>query len=506
MLVAAALVCLTSAAGGPWEHVGPWNIFDAYDPKGDPTGEAGTLACASSPASKPNIIYAGGQNNGVSSGIIKTVDGGKHWTRNSNGLWDTQVLGVWVYPDDASGDHVLAGTHSGVYESTDGAASWKFCSETKGWGNVMSFRTGTINGKKYVLANNGNGILTRPYSGGTWQKIKAPGGIASNAHLSVVQTGPKLEVLTCIGGWGGGDMYYASLDSPTSATWTGPITPGNKTYTDWEVFPSQSAIWGRCKTPTSCNPDVHLLGVFGDIDGCKKAVNATTFKLYTWTYQHNVTALGDYAGHCYGMSSSDLSRHPQGNVDSGRAPGVFPGEAIDCCNSAVDPNDRNHFLYSKGGAYHVYESKDGGKTVNQIGNQGVFFVMIDNKGYFYTATQDGAFVSDDDGKTWTPYHVIMHRKDGSIMDRVPHDYQRIVPDFRGDNIAFPSDQGLHIVDKTNKTNYRLTSAVGDMHNAMSLSALISPSTTKPGSRNLVVNMWDWDVCMSKDDGATVSTD
>ena len=25
------------------------------------------------------------------------------------------------------------------------------------------------------------------------------------------------------------------------------------------------------------------------------------------------------------------------------------------------------------------------------------------------------------------------------MDRVPHDYQNIIPDFRGDGIAFPSD-------------------------------------------------------------------
>ena len=56
-----------------------------------------------------------------------------------------------------------------------------------------------------------------------------------------------------------------------------------------------------------------------------------------------------------------------------------------------------------------------------------------------------------------------------MIDRVPHDYQRIVPDFRGDQIAFPSDQGLHIVDKRNKTNFQLISAVGDMKNTMTLS-------------------------------------
>merc|ERR1719223_2029384 len=86
---------------------------------------------------------------------------------------------------------------------------------------------------------------------------------------------------------------------------------------------------------------------------------------------------------------------------------------------------------------------------------------------------------------------------GQWIDRVPHDYQRIVPDFRGTGIAFPSDQGLHIV---NGTNLNLTSAVGDLHNAMLLSALISPNTN--GSRNIISNIWDWDVVASWDDGAT----
>ena len=72
-------------------------------------GEAGTLAGASSLASAPNIIYAGGQNNGVSSGIIKTTDGGRHWERKSHGLWDTRILGVWIHPDDPTANHVFTG-------------------------------------------------------------------------------------------------------------------------------------------------------------------------------------------------------------------------------------------------------------------------------------------------------------------------------------------------------------------------------------------------------------
>ena len=56
------------------------------------------------------------------------------------------------------------------------------------------------------------------------------GGIASNGHLSVHvnKANGSTEVLTCIGGWGGGTLHYATIDSPTSATWTGPLVLPNQ--------------------------------------------------------------------------------------------------------------------------------------------------------------------------------------------------------------------------------------------------------------------------------------
>ena len=71
-MVATLISHLVAAASTPWTRVGPWNIFDDKDIR----GEAGTLATAASPQDKPDTIYAGGQNNGVSSGVLKTVDGG----------------------------------------------------------------------------------------------------------------------------------------------------------------------------------------------------------------------------------------------------------------------------------------------------------------------------------------------------------------------------------------------------------------------------------------------
>jgi ligand-binding sensor domain-containing protein len=137
------------------------------------------------------------------------------------------------------------------------------------------------------------------------------------------------------------------------------------------------------------------------------------------------------------------------------------------------------------GARRGLQSYDAGKTVSLIVNAtaSAYFVMIDAKGWYFTATQSGAFVSSDRGATWNALHVIIQPVVGPLIDRVPHDYQRIVPDFRGDGIAFPSDQGLHIL---NRSSFQLISAVGDMKNAIALSALIAPNAQ--GSRNLIVNM------------------
>lgn len=385
----ATLTSALLAAGGPWDRIGPWNIFD--DKRSPPQGEAGTLACAASPRDKPNIIYAGGQNNGVSSGIIKTVNGGVNWTRQSKGLWDTRISGVWVHRDDD--DHIFAGSHSGVYESTDAAASWTLKAETASWGTVMSFRAGMIQGEKYVLANSQNGILTRPWKGGTWQRIETPGmqGIASNQHLSVAVHDGTTEVLTSIGGWGGGTLWYLSVDSPSDGTWTGPITTQNKTYDSWGFFPGTSQMYGKCTAPTTCDADVHPLGVFDDLAGCQAAVNATSaFEVAAYTYQHKGVG-GGYDGQCYAMSSFVWSPTTQPNVDSGRAPGSFPGVAVDCANAAVDPQDRDHFLYSKAGEYRAWESRDGGGTTHELTAHPTasYFVMIDpkNASWYYTATQ-----------------------------------------------------------------------------------------------------------------------
>ena len=69
-------------------------------------------------------------------------------------------------------------------------------------------------------------------------------------------------------------------------------------------------------------------------------------------------------------------------IPSGRAPGVFGGDPIECEGLlAVDPNDRNHFIYAPtgpqqgGGRMH---SEDVGQTIARYTNHssGIYMAMI----------------------------------------------------------------------------------------------------------------------------------
>ena len=396
----------TPASPVAWEHVGPWNIYGGTNPTVSAgMGESGTLATAVSLAAVPDLIYAGGQNNGASSGVLKTIDGGIHGTRQSKGLWDTRILALWLHPDDPKGGHVFAGTHTGIYESRDFAESWQLANETASWGGVQWFKQAVIDGKDYIVANADADLLTRPLAddgAGLWQKAQqAEGAPGSFRGLSVVTTAGKSEVFTCANQNGKPPgLFFGAIDSRTNVTWTGPLKQPNVTYRDWEVFNNtfSNTIYGITNmispgctrvvkpcTNTSC-PGIVSLGKMPTLEACQAAINSSGVTVASWTYIHGEKD-GPSGGHCpffdpewqlclisTTFSTWDpLTHNPTQplsvvrGVTSGRAPGTFGGGEIECIGApAVDPNDRNHFIYaSKEGFMH---SEDGGKTLARIKN------------------------------------------------------------------------------------------------------------------------------------------
>jgi photosystem II stability/assembly factor-like uncharacterized protein len=121
----------------PRLNIGPKNIGDSIPGL---AGEAGTIAPAVSVVGSPDLMYMGGNNNAAASGVLKSVDYGEHWTKANVGLFDTRLQGLHIVDD--KGDHVLAGTPSGVFETLDGAKTWTHVAATARWGVCNSFRNG----------------------------------------------------------------------------------------------------------------------------------------------------------------------------------------------------------------------------------------------------------------------------------------------------------------------------------------------------------------------------
>lgn len=209
LLIIARMVCLV--AGAPWEKLGPKNIGD--DRNGQ--GYAGTVADASSPVSNPNIIYIGGHNNGAASGVLKSEDRGQTWVPVCNGLWDTRIASVLVLDD--KGDHVLAGSPTGIYESLDAGASWRLIPETMGIGWARTLKVGKIQGEPHVIAGVDHGLANVPLKDGTpWSLIKVPRTtLALSRFISVADVLPSSVVGVCLGGV----AYLISITNNTSAEW-----------------------------------------------------------------------------------------------------------------------------------------------------------------------------------------------------------------------------------------------------------------------------------------------
>lgn len=166
------------------------------------------------PSPSNNLIYSGGQNNGASSGVLKSVDMGKHWVVKSNGLFDTRIKSLGIV--DELGDHVYVGVPGRIYETLDGAESWTVVNESAKFGTCYSFKNGTINNEPYIFASCDAGIANIPVKGGDWNLIP-PGGWGRAGYLTVSDSLGSASVL---GGCLGGHVFIGTVINATAANWT----------------------------------------------------------------------------------------------------------------------------------------------------------------------------------------------------------------------------------------------------------------------------------------------
>ena len=428
-----------------WEHVGPRNIFDDVENR----GEAGTLADAASPKLHPNIIYTGGKNNGASSGVLKTVDGGKTWVPSSSGLLDTRVSALFVHPDDSSGNHVLVGTaDSQIWESSDGAATWHFLKETQGYGAIYTFRVGQIQGQEYVLVATGAGIANVPVDGGNWSLIPGPG--QHNAFSSVLSVSAPHEpesdtgassgsstVCGCIGG----HVVTGVLTGPTEAQW----------------LKSELECFNAAIDPTNSSRVL---------------------------FSRSVDAVAELAN-----NQTDGDSRDQNRKNTNRSDVQLQSE------SREGRSDRQPELKIR-----TWLSSDGGKTAELLpSNTPSFRVAIDERGWLYQASENPVLCDfGSNGQQWEAYvNVMTMRANHAPHNRSEHDYQNIVVgNGPPGTVFFTSDQGLFI--KPEGRNTTLISANGNMSNNIAIGLAVSAGAGD--RRYIVITAWDWSPLASWDSG------
>ena len=174
-----------------WKTIGPTDIPNATG-SGGPNASGKISAFAFDPANT-EIMYAGGGpgpgNSGpyADSGVFKTTDGGKNWTRIDNGLNDTYVCSIWVDPSDPS--ILLLGTwFTGLYRSTNGGANWTQVYQTQ-------HATSIVEGNGVLYAASSAGILSSSNQGLSWELLEP-----TNQPASIVQYSDGVLVAGTDGG------------------------------------------------------------------------------------------------------------------------------------------------------------------------------------------------------------------------------------------------------------------------------------------------------------------
>jgi photosystem II stability/assembly factor-like uncharacterized protein len=143
---------------------------------------------------QPAMAYAGTQT----AGFYKSVDEGKTWTAQSQGLTNMDVRSI-----AAATGLLLAGTAQGVYYSIDGASSWHSLG-LEGL-NIAAVAVLPKSGGNTVFAGADNGtvgsgfLLKSEGIGGSWAVVKgnfpADALVASLAVASAASGGPDPPVL-----------------------------------------------------------------------------------------------------------------------------------------------------------------------------------------------------------------------------------------------------------------------------------------------------------------------
>lgn len=351
-----------AAGGGVWETR---NGGASWQPRTDALPSLAIGAIAFDP-SNPAIVYAGtGEGDffrRLGAGLLRSIDGGIAWTLHAT----TPFAGTGFYDlvvDPLDGNHLLAATSAGLYESTNAGGSWTVRRSQVTWKLSMHpVIVGDPNSTQEVLAACADGVFRSTNGGTTWNAVALPGGPATYQRIEVGHAPSD-----------GGVIYVFAAGSTGTAhlwrraTFGGAFTaatslpPGLSTGQAWYD-------WFASVAPN--NPDVLYLGAIEVHKGVRSVSD-----VWTWS---NISA----------RISGD-SIHPDQHA------------------IAFSPTDPNVLYVGNDGG--LYRSPDGGNTWRSL-NKGFCITELEYiaqhpqfEAWLLGGTQDNGTQRYEGEEVW--YHV-----------------------------------------------------------------------------------------------------
>ncbi|MBJ6724589.1 WD40/YVTN/BNR-like repeat-containing protein [Geomesophilobacter sediminis] len=199
-----------------------WNLI------GNGLPAKATLSSITIDPNHPNVLYAGGHNGGVGTGVYKSSDGGLNWSFISgnadNGLdfTEKQPDGTFatfhrdissILVDPRNSNTIYAGAYnSGLWKSTDGGNTWfQLKNELSGW---ISRLVIDASGRLYVMSL--NGLYYSNDGGKTWLSTLTTAGLTRNVgDLAIDKTNPNIIYVAY-----GGGILKGTFNSNNSISWS----------------------------------------------------------------------------------------------------------------------------------------------------------------------------------------------------------------------------------------------------------------------------------------------
>jgi hypothetical protein len=207
-----AHVLLGAANGGVWESR---DRGASWAPRTDYAATLTVGAIAFDPRT-PSTAYCGtGEGNWwawLGAGVLRSTDGGTTWAT----LCTAPFVGQGFYRlvvNPADGQHLLAGTTSGLYVSTDGGVNWTQRRTATTWSVSIAPAAGP---SAEILAACNDGLWQSTDGGTTWNTVALPGSPGFFNRLAV-EIAPSNAAVAYA--WGAGAPYLGANQDPTAYLW-----------------------------------------------------------------------------------------------------------------------------------------------------------------------------------------------------------------------------------------------------------------------------------------------